>query len=157
MSPLLLPVRDANLSGLAQLHAQCFPDEAWDSAALATVLAMPGADGRVICGAEGGMHGMILDQCLSEEAEILTLCVAPGTRRSGIGRALLLDLVERTRHAGAQRIVLEVAADNDAGLGLYDSLGFQRDGRRRSYYRRKAGPNIDAWRLSLSWGSRQAP
>ncbi len=150
MSAILLPARDANLSGLAALHLQCFPDEAWDSAALATVLAMPGADGRVVYGATADMQGMILDQCLGEEAEILTLGVSAAARRGGIGRFLLLDLIQRTRQSGARRIVLEVAADNDAGLGLYDSLGFQRDGRRRGYYRRKAGPNIDAWRLSLS-------
>ncbi|HVA15262.1 MAG TPA: GNAT family N-acetyltransferase [Stellaceae bacterium] len=151
MSIVLQPARAVDLSRLALLHALCFPDDAWSSSALATVLAMPGADGRVLCGQDGALYGVLLDQCLGPEGEILTLGVAPASRRQGIARLLLVDLIARARAAGAQRLALEVAADNAAALALYDSLGFVRHGLRRHYYRRARGPAADAWRLILQF------
>lgn len=149
MSLILQPARDADLSRVATLHAECFPDDAWNSSALATVLAMPGADGRVCNGDDGALRGMLLDQCLGPDGEILTLGVAPGWRRHGIAHALLQDFIVRARAGGAQRLLLEVAADNTAALALYDSFGFARQGIRRRYYRRANGPAVDAWRLCL--------
>src|SRR4029077_12267707 len=128
------PVREADLARLAQLHGQCFPEEAWNSSALATVLAMPGADGRVFYAAAGAPCGLLLEQCLGPEGEILTLGVAPASRRCGIARALIGDLILRARASGVQRLLLEVAADNVVALALYDSIGFGRLGTRRRYY-----------------------
>lgn len=145
----LQPVREADLSRLAQLHAACFPDDAWSSSALATVLAMPGADGRVFCRDDGTLCGILLEQCLGPDGEILTLGVAPAARRCGVARALLGDLIVRAKAAGVQRLLLEVAADNVAALALYEALGFARHGIRRHYYRRAGGPAVDAWRLAL--------
>ena len=149
MSLILQPAREADLSLVAKLHAECFPDEAWNSSSLATVLAMPGADGRICYGEGGALCGLLLDQCLGPEGEILTLGVAPAWRRRGVARVLLRDLVARARAGGAQRLLLEVAADNTAAVALYTSVGFARQGIRRNYYRRAQGPAVDAWRLCL--------
>jgi ribosomal-protein-alanine N-acetyltransferase len=146
---VLQPAREADLSRVARLHAECFPDDAWNSGSLATVLAMPGADGRICHGEDGTPCGLLLDQCLGPEGEILTLGVAPAWRRHGIARILLQDLIARAGAGGAQRLLLEVAADNTAALALYTSLGFARQGIRRNYYRRPQSPAVDAWRLCL--------
>lgn len=149
MSADLQPVREADLARLAALHAACFPDDAWNSSAIATVLAMPGADGRVFLAADGAPLGLLLDQCLGREGEILTLGVALDARRQGVARRLLDDLVRRARAARVQRLLLEVAADNGAALALYRTFGFARLGIRRHYYRRAQGPAVDAWRFAL--------
>ena len=149
MSLVLRPAREADLSRVAALHAACFPDDAWNSSSLATVLAMPGADGRICSGDDGAPCGMLLDQCLGPEGEILTLGVAPAWRRRGVASALVQDLIVRALAGGARRLLLEVAADNAAALALYTSLGFARQGIRRHYYRRAQGPAVDAWRLCL--------
>ncbi len=149
MSASLRGVDNADLAALAQLHAACFPEDAWDSAALATVLAMPGTEGRVACEDGAGLCGLLITQYLGEEAEILTLGVAPALRRQGIAQALLADFFVCARAAGASRIVLEVAADNAAAFALYRSLDFVRLGTRKQYYRRAGAPSMDAWRLSL--------
>jgi [ribosomal protein S18]-alanine N-acetyltransferase len=148
MSFSLDPIPRAELDALAALHVLCFPDDAWDSAALATILAMPGVGGRIARTDSGEILGLLIDQCVGEDAEVLTLGVSPTERRSGIARALLRDLIARADAAGAVRIVLEVAADNAAAVTLYHSLGFRRQGVRRAYYRRARGPSVDAWRLS---------
>ena len=150
MSIALRRVRDADLAALAQLHAACFPDEAWDSAALATILAMAGTEGRLAFSEAGEICGLLITQCLGEDAEILTLGVLPVQRRRGIAKALLTDFFARAGTAGAVEIMLEVAADNVAALALYRELGFEHQGTRRNYYRRTAGPSMDAWRLRLA-------
>lgn len=149
MSFILQPAREADLSRVAKLHAECFPDDSWSSSSLATVLAMPGSDGRICYGDDVTPCGVLLDQCLGPEGEILTLGVAPAWRRRGAARVLLQDLMVRAGAGGAQRLLLEVAADNTAALALYTSFGFARQGIRRKYYRRAQGPAVDAWRLCL--------
>jgi ribosomal-protein-alanine N-acetyltransferase len=151
MSVALRPVRSSDLAALAGIHAACFPDEAWDSGALATVLAMAGTAGQVAGSDAAGICGFLITQCLGEDAEILTLGVAPAHRRQGIARVLLVDFFARARAVGATRVVLEVAADNPPALALYQSLGFARLGTRPNYYRRAAGPAMDAWRLGLDF------
>ena len=149
MSVTLRRLEQADLEALAKLHAACFPDDPWDTAALATVLGMPGTEGRVACYHRAEIAGLLITQCLGDEAEILTLAVTPALRRHGVARALLADFCAGSRDAGAIRVVLEVAADNAPALALYRSLGFVRQGTRHNYYRRNAGPNMDAWRLRL--------
>ena len=58
----------------------------------------------------------------------------PRARGTGLGRRLLAELVDRARAAGAERLVLEVRADNVAARGLYDSAGFGLLQTRRGYY-----------------------
>ena len=59
----------------------------------------------------------------------------PDRRRCGLGRSLLNALLQRARMQGARQATLEVASDNEAAVGLYDSHGFQIAGCRRNYYR----------------------
>lgn len=131
-----------DLSGLARLHAQCFPDDHWDAAALAELLAMRGASGRLLEEA-GAPLGFVLDLYAAEHAEILTLGVALPARRQGIARLLLDDLFRRARLAGAHSIGLEAAADNAPARLLYEACGFIQTGQRPGYYRR-AGATVDA-------------
>jgi [ribosomal protein S18]-alanine N-acetyltransferase len=146
MGVTLRTVDRLDLDALARIHAMCFPDAAWDKAALAGILAMQGADARV-AEETGRPLGLIFAIILGEEAEVLTIGVAPGARRLGIGRLLLADLYERAQARGARRVVLEVAADNGPALTLYETEGFRTVGLRHGYYQRERGPAIDAWLL----------
>ncbi|HUK60256.1 MAG TPA: ribosomal protein S18-alanine N-acetyltransferase [Stellaceae bacterium] len=146
MSLVLRPVARHDLEQLARVHAQCFPDDAWDTAALESVLAMSGAES--LLAEEGGAKiGLLLATVLREEAEILTFGVAPRWRRGGVARALLAEFYVRARALGANRVVLEVAADNGAALALYEAEGFRTVGLRHAYYQRGRGPAVDAWLL----------
>ncbi len=146
MSVVLRPVARHDLEKLARIHAQCFPEDAWDPAALESVLAMPGAES--LLAEEGGdVIGLLFATVVREEAEILTFGVAPRRRRSGVARALLGGFYARARALGATRVVLEVAADNAAALALYEAEGFRTVGMRHAYYQRGRGPAVDAWLL----------
>ena len=69
------------------------------------------------------------------EAELLRVGVAPGFRRRGFARALLVEGLERLRDAEVQVCFLEVRVDNQSAIYLYESLGFSCTGLRRGYYR----------------------
>jgi phosphinothricin acetyltransferase len=51
--------------------------------------------------------------------------VDPLWQRRGVGRELLTHLIEAARESGCRTIVASVAADNQAGLRLHQSLGFE--------------------------------
>jgi len=71
----------------------------------------------------------------ADEAELLSLAVAPEARGRGLGRRLTEDGLARMRAAGARVCYLEVRPGNEPALALYGSLGFREVGRRRRYYR----------------------
>jgi RimJ/RimL family protein N-acetyltransferase len=73
----------------------------------------------------------------------LGLMVARSHRGRGIGRALLEQAVDWARHAGVSKLELHVFPHNEPAIALYESFGFEREGYRRSHYRR-AGELLDA-------------
>lgn len=124
---------------LAALHAQGFTTpRPWSAAEIASLLASPGV--FLI----GDVRGFALGRTVLDEAELLTLVTAPGQRRRGLGRSLLVAFGADARRLGATRAFLEVAADNAPALALYQSAGWGVDGRRRGYYQTQAGRRIDA-------------
>ena len=50
--------------------------------------------------------------------------VAPSARRQGLGAAVTRGLARWAAARGAQSVYLQVAVENDAGAGLYATLGF---------------------------------
>jgi ribosomal-protein-alanine N-acetyltransferase len=140
---------------LALLHAGCFPEDPWDSAALGRILALSGGFGFLAW--QGDMPvGFALARDLGGEGEILSLGVLPDCRRLGVGRMLLRAVTDETARRALPSIVLEVADDNAAARGLYVSAGFIAVGRRPRYYRR-GGETVDALILRLSSKQRAVP
>jgi len=71
-----------------------------------------------------------------DEGEILNLAVAPSGRRSGLGRALVQQMLEVLAGRGVQQVFLEVRESNAPARALYTAQGFKEVGRRKQYYRR---------------------
>ena len=69
-----------------------------------------------------------------DEAHITTFGVHPEWRRQGIGRQLLLNLMDLGATLRARRMTLEVRVSNEPAQGLYRSFGFEVVGRRPRYY-----------------------
>jgi ribosomal-protein-alanine N-acetyltransferase len=83
------------------------------------------------------------------EAHLLNVCVAERVRGRGIGRRILMLLIERSVQAGVQDVFLEVRPSNLRAIALYQSFGFIEVGRRRDYYQ-AVGGREDALVLKLS-------
>lgn len=129
MTPAAVTPADAPV--LAALHAACFaPEDAWGPAAIATMLELPGGFGLW-----WPQDGFVLAHVAADEAEIMTLCVVPGSRRRGRGGELLVAAMARAAVAGAAAMFLEVAEGNEGARHLYAAAGFEPVGRRPRYYR----------------------
>lgn len=89
-------------------------------------------------------YGFISLQCAADEAEILNIATIPAARGKGLARALLAEGERLCQVAGARRMFLEVAADNDPAQRLYDRAGYGRVGQRSAYYKRPDGTRMDA-------------
>jgi ribosomal-protein-alanine N-acetyltransferase len=137
----------SDLAAATALHARSASD-AWNEQAIAKVLAMPGAFG-MLAWVEGQLAGLVIVLVVGADAEILTLSVLPCFRRRGVARRLLASVISRVCAAGCERLLLEVAEDNEAGRALYRTLGFATIGRRPAYYGRPAGAAAAAIVLAL--------
>jgi ribosomal protein S18 acetylase RimI-like enzyme len=75
---------------------------------------------------EGGLSGSVMVGFDGHRGWVYYLAVAPGRRRSGLGRALMAAAEAWLRACGAPKIQLMVRADNEAALGFYEALGLER-------------------------------
>ena len=73
------------------------------------------------------------------ESHILNLCVDPDYQSIGLGRMLLLHLLETAQAHNANMTFLEVRPSNFAAIKLYLDNGFDEIGTRRNYYPAKVG------------------
>lgn len=136
-----IPAALVHVELLAGMHKICFAD-AWDADAMASLLAMPGAQGLIAVDGGSlvparqppGPAGFVLWRAAGGEAEILTIAVLPPWRRGGLGGGLLGRALCASAEAGADVMFLEAAADNIAALSLYEKRGFARVGLRKAYY-----------------------
>lgn len=142
MMPGICPLTAGMSAVAAALHEAAGFHEIWDEKAFADLLAMPGTAGCLALDADEPV-GLVLWRAVADEAEILTICILPERRRTGLGRVLLAAATAEISKAGARRLLLEVAIDNDAAIALYGGSGFVRAGLRKAYYRRPAGA-VDA-------------
>lgn len=130
-------------TALARLHSASFiTPRPWSAGEIASLLDSPHVFALSV------PDGFIMGRVIADEAEMLTLAVAPLARRAGLGAQLVAQFLATARARGAMTAFLEVAADNQAALGLYTRAGFVRTGLRRAYYTAPGGTRTDALLLS---------
>jgi len=82
----------------------------------------------------GTLQGFILSRIAGDEAEILSVAVAPARRGRGLASALLNLHMRRLAGLGVRMLFLEVDEDNEPARRLYLRAGFHEVGRRPGYY-----------------------
>ena len=87
----------------------------------------------------GEIRGYTILMAVGEDAELLNIGVAAGQQRKGLGRAMLLEMLDAACARNILRVFLEVRASNAAALALYGSVGFIKIGVRRGYYQNSNG------------------
>lgn len=133
---------------VSALHSRLF-DEGWSEASIKSLLEHPASTSLIaVAGDPKTIKGFVIAQLAADEAEILSIGVAPDWQRAGLGVRLIEGLIRASRRGEAQKIFLEVAEDNAAARALYAKLGFHEIGRRKAYYKRPSGA-VDALTLAL--------
>ncbi len=126
---------------LHALHRAAF-EQPWSAAEIERLMRIMG--GFAVLAEGEAAQGFILARTVADEAEILTLAVAPAFRRKGVGRALVEAAAAEAQRRGAKTLFLEVATDNPGAIALYEDAGFSRAGLRRAYYARPGARPADA-------------
>jgi ribosomal-protein-alanine N-acetyltransferase len=85
-----------------------------------------------------------------DEAHITTLTVDPAHQRKGIGRQMLIELMNRAKAAGMVCCTLEVRAGNSAAITLYELIGFIASATRKSYYPDNKEDALVMWLFNLT-------
>jgi mycothiol synthase len=110
------------------LHRAAFGSNAMTVEWRARTLEMPGyvpqldlfvttPDEKPIAFCIGWVHGT--------DAQVEPIGVHPDYQHMGLGRALLLDVLQRMHTNQAERVHIESYSDNDPARGLYESVGFE--------------------------------
>ncbi|GAB2814527.1 hypothetical protein GCM10027022_00640 [Alpinimonas psychrophila] len=145
-TPRLRPATADDLVAIMALETSVFGAEAWSEDAMrrdmqdANCLYIVAERPRVESGKEAGGafqflgYAGLLCPSGSGDGDIQTIAVATEARGLGLGRALMLVLLQRAEERLAERLFLEVRADNDVARALYESLGFEEIAVRPHYY-----------------------
>ena len=119
---------------LVDIHASAF-SPGWSADDFSTHMNLA-SDDVIDIVEQGDVCGFVITRTAVDQAEILTIVVAPTHKRKGLGRSLLRRAETRVRERGADIMFLDVAADNPAATAMYVGAGYRQCGRRLGYYRR---------------------
>jgi ribosomal-protein-alanine N-acetyltransferase len=146
------PGTAADAETLAKLHAGAFY-RGWPREEFAAYLADPRTTpAYVACDAGHRIAGFAMLRLAADEAELLTIAVAPRWRGKGIGHALMHAALDDLSYTPVTRMFLEVDESNAAAVHLYKREGFSRVGERRGYYARADGTAATALVMSRDLG-----
>jgi len=141
------PLGTEHAAHLASIHASAFahPSDAHEFERLLADRAVV-ADG-LFAGEQP--FGFALSRVVLDEAEILTVAIAPDARGRGSSKPLLASHLDALARAGTRLVHLEVEEENAPALALYRRLGFRPVGRREGYYRRPDGSSAAALTMNI--------
>jgi ribosomal-protein-alanine N-acetyltransferase len=131
-APVLSEAGPRDAAAIAVLHAASFQrgwgeDEIHGLLIDRAVITHRAAIGRKLV-------GFILSRAVEDEAEILSVAIAPAWRGRGFARPLLDLHLRRLSGLGARAVFLEVDERNQPARRLYRRAGFAEVGRRQGYY-----------------------
>ncbi|MEV5329295.1 ribosomal protein S18-alanine N-acetyltransferase [Nonomuraea fastidiosa] len=126
---------EADLPAVMEIERITFPLDAWSEGMMRGELAdMPRTRHYVVALVDDEIVGYAGLAAAADQADVQTIAVLEKHRRSGIGSAMLSELLDEARRRGAREIFLEVRADNPAAQSVYRRFGFEEIGTRRRYY-----------------------
>lgn len=142
MAPAGLHIEPATVGdagGMAKLHAASF-FRGWPAGDFAAYIQDPAVTPAFIaCDRKRNLAGFAVLRMAEDEAELLSIAVAPKWRRRGVGRALMDAALADLLHSPARHLFLEVDRTNQSAIALYRRLGFADVGTRKNYYPRADG------------------
>ena len=124
-----------DIEPVMEIEHELFGDEAWSSTMFWNELAEH-ASRHYVVAADGDRIVGYAGLCVypPNEAYIQTIAVATSAQRSGLGTRLLAELLDTSERKRCRHVDLEVRADNEVAIALYERHGFARTGLRRGYY-----------------------
>lgn len=132
-SPIMRELTLADIPAVHSAELLLFPADAWP---LDMFLAEITHETRayVVVEDQYGIVGYAGAMSIADTADIQTIAVLPEYEGRGYGKAMLNFLHQEASARGAQRILLEVRADNPRAQRLYERNGYTQIHVRKRYY-----------------------
>ncbi len=135
--------RPDDLEAAYELDQRCFePGIAYSRSEIRSFVSRSGAL-ALAAEAGGALEAFAIAERHGARGHVVTIDVAPTSRRRGLGRRLFEELTRRLEAAGARHIRLEVDVRNAGAIRFYEGLGFERTRTLRSYY----GRGLDGYEM----------
>ena len=145
-------MRRDDLPAVLEIERRAFP-QPWSRAFFEKELSTPFAQLTVAVDQSTNRAVLVGYSCrwrVTDEVHLLNVAVHQARRGSGVGRTLVVGVIDEGRATRARTMFLEVRAGNVAARRLYRRLGFRDLGVRRGYY----GPGQDAIVMELKLDGR---
>ena len=134
MPPVLRSYDPRDFAALYRLDQACYPPGiAYSKTTLRYFLSLRSAECLVAL-EEEKIAGFVLTEENAPLAHVITLDVAEKFRRRGIGSALLAESERNLALRGARHVLLETAADNEAGVAFWKQHGYVVAATLKRYY-----------------------
>ncbi|MFC6374744.1 ribosomal protein S18-alanine N-acetyltransferase [Nonomuraea thailandensis] len=126
---------EADLPAVMAIERATFPLDAWSEGMMRGELAeMPRTRHYVVALVGDEIVAYAGLAAAGDQADVQTIAVLDKHQGTGIGGAMLTELLAEAGRRGAREIFLEVRADNPRAQGVYRHFGFEEIGTRRRYY-----------------------
>ena len=125
-----------DLPAVMSIETELFAEDSWSDGMFWSELAERDTRRYVVEEDGSGLVCAYAGLCAyaPHEAYIQTMAVSPSSQRRGIGEAMLVELLSEAERRGCPHVDLEVRADNDPAIHLYQRHGFAQIAVRRGYY-----------------------
>jgi ribosomal-protein-alanine N-acetyltransferase len=145
----------ADLPQVIAVERRAFPTP-WSLAMFVLELSKPsGVCLAAIDADTGKLVGYLICSRYDLVWHLMNIAVDPASRRRGIARAMLEELLERAGQG--EQYTLEVRTSNAPAITLYERFGFRPAGTRRRYYRDTGEDAMIMWRTAETPSSTGAP
>lgn len=131
----LRQMTEADLPAVMAIERDTFPLDAWSEAMLRGELAdQPRTRHYVVALVDHEIVGYAGLAAAADQADVQTIAVVQPHQGTGIGGAMLAELLAEAGRRAVREVFLEVRADNPQAQGVYEHFEFEVIGRRRRYY-----------------------
>ncbi|GGT24565.1 ribosomal protein S18-alanine N-acetyltransferase [Nonomuraea spiralis] len=126
---------EADLPAVMAIERAMFPLDAWSEGMMRGELAdMPRSRHYLVALVDDEIVAYAGIATAADQADVQTIAVLEKHQGTGIGSAMLTELLAEAGRRGAREIFLEVRADNPRAQAVYRHFEFEEIGTRRRYY-----------------------
>ncbi len=134
--PLLRPMLDEDIGAVMAIEQRVYP-HGWSEGIFRDCLRVHYSCWVLV--QDESIIGYGIMSVAAGEAHILNIAISPELQSKGLGRELLMHLLQTGKRLGAEDAFLEVRPSNRIAVRLYETIGFHQVGLRSDYYPAEKG------------------
>lgn len=143
------PMQISDLPKVLEIEQDLFPSDAWTEQLFLSELAeVPSSRAVNVIEIADQIIGYASLRFVGREGDVNTIAIAREFQGKGFGKLLLDWMLETAKLNGVKELFLDVRADNQAAIGLYQKEGFDQIDIRRNYYDHKIDALVMRKKLS---------